>query len=205
MRCASCGTVGPAGATWCPKCYLPYVRADATAPALASTGKHRPSFEVTAPPKHHASSAMKLLGVGLATLTAFGIYLGVRHGMSCQTSAVHPRVNQIDTAVHQDLTVLQRLAPKAGSKGWTLADGAAVLAADTKMTKTLKGVELSDADRSAVNTYVTTVHQFDATLTAYMAADDDATHVVYLTAAGQLQASADKLSAALHTIPTTCT
>jgi hypothetical protein len=44
MTCVTCGTVGPAEATWCPQCYLPYVRAGAV-PQQASTTS--PTWAVT--------------------------------------------------------------------------------------------------------------------------------------------------------------
>lgn len=32
MTCVTCGTVGPVGATWCPTCFMPYVRAGSSIP-----------------------------------------------------------------------------------------------------------------------------------------------------------------------------
>ena len=195
MTCASCRAVGPEGAAWCPKCYLPYA-------PIAPAGRHRPI--VAKPAKKRASWSMRGLCVVVAVLAGFGLFVGVRRGLNCEHSAIHPDVKPLDAAVHQDLAVVQKLANAPKSKGWTLAQGHAVLVADATMSTTLTALRLSPEDRIVVTTWLAHVHSFDAALSTYMADPSDANHKLFGDGAVDLQQGADDLSTGLAAIPKRC-
>jgi hypothetical protein len=199
--CASCRTVGPAGAAWCPECYLPYARPGTTTTTVPAAARHRPQ----APPAQSRTSwGVRLICAGLVAVVGGVLWIGIPRGLACRTSQIHPNVKQVSAAVQKDLTVVRKLATGPNQKGWTLADGASVIAADAALAKTLTPVQLSPEDRGVVTTYLNHVRSFDAALSAYMAKDDDATHESYRTAAVALQDAADQLGSGLSAIPPRC-
>ena len=202
MTCPSCRTTGPSGAAWCPRCYLPYNR-----PATATTvlaGRHRTVVTPAPTPATTSSWGVRVLCVGLALLVGWGLYAGVKRGLSCQTSALHPNTKLLQTAVQKQLSAVQTLAPGASQTGWTLADGAKVVAADAALPRALAGVQFGDSDRVALDSYLVAVRSFDAALSTYMTKDDDASHAVYGSTAVSLQKAADNLSEAMASVPTRC-
>ncbi len=156
------------------------------------------------PVKQRASWAVRSIVVVMAGLLGYGIFVGVQHGMACQTGAIHPHVKQVDAAVHQDLAVVQRLANAPKAKGWSIADVQAVIAADATMTTTLTGLRLSMGDRAVVTTWLTHVRHFDTALSTYMANDSEANHALFAAGAVELQKGADALSTGLAGLPKQC-
>lgn len=150
------------------------------------------------------SWAVRGICAGLVLLVGAVLWIGVPRGLACQTSQIHPNVKQVTAVVQKDLTVVQRLATGTTSKGWTLKDGAAVIAADAVLAKSLGRLRLSPEDRAVITAYLNQVRRFDAALSAYMAKDDDATHEAYRTAAVRLQDAADRLGSGLAAIPPRC-
>jgi hypothetical protein len=144
------------------------------------------------------------VGGVIAAVAGYGLFVGVRHGLSCQTSALHPNVKQVDDAVHKQLVVLQQLETGPNSQGWTRPEGTAALAADAALTTTLHTIRLSPDDRVTVDNYLSAVAQFDLRLTNYMAQDTVANQDLFGVAAKALQASTEDLSGGLYAIPKRC-
>jgi hypothetical protein len=147
---------------------------------------------------------VRLICASIVAVIGGVLWIGIPRGLACQTSKTHPNVKAVSAAVQTDLIVVQRLATGPNSKGWTPQDGAAVIAADGVLAKTLAPMQLSPEDRAVVTTYLTHVATFDAALSAYMTKDDDASHEAYRTAAVQLQDAADRLGSGLSAIPPRC-
>jgi hypothetical protein len=169
-------------------------------------GRHR---TVAAPPppvttRTKSSWGVRLLCVGLAVLVGWGLYFGVERGLSCQQSTLHPNRTALSAAVQKQLAVVQTLATGKNGPGWTLADGAKVIAADAALPGKVAALKLSAADQTASHHYLAAVHAFDAALTTYMTKQDDASHAVYGTTAVALQKAADNLSTALANVPHRC-
>jgi hypothetical protein len=198
LSCPSCHTVGPADGAWCPRCYLPYDRAEVA--GTITSGRHRNGV---APAPKTGSWTVRLVCLGLALLVGWGVYFAVHRGLSCQASAVHPQVKALDAAVNTQLASVQTLATGPGNS-WTLQDGAKVVAADAALARTVGTLQLSDADHMAITSYLVAVRGFDAALSRYMATNDDATHQGYGSAAVALQSAADNLSTSLAAVPSRC-
>ncbi|BEP14918.1 hypothetical protein acdb102_32290 [Acidothermaceae bacterium B102] len=192
--------MGPSGAAWCPRCYLPYHRTEST---TVSSGRHRTVTPPPPPPAATASWGARVLGAVVVVLLGWGLYAGIQHGVACRVSVVHPNRKVVEADVRTQLAVVQTLATGAG-KSWTLQDGAKVIAADAALTRTVAPLQLSDADHVALTSYLVAVHTFDAALTSYMAKNDDPSHAVYGSAAVSLQKAADNLSDALASTPSHC-
>ena len=168
---------------------------------MPAGAKHRPP---SAPARTKASWATRVVCAALLLIVGGVLWVGVPRGLACRTSQIHPHVKQVTAAVQSDLTVVRKLATGPNSKGWTLQDGADVIAADGVLTKTLTGISLSVEDRTVVTGFLGHVSDFDAALSAYMAKDDDASHEAYRTAAVELQNAADSLGSGLSAIPPRC-
>jgi hypothetical protein len=158
---------------------------------------------MSSPPPARMSWPVRAFVLVLAAVVAAVLWIGIPRGLSCRDSAVHPHAQQVSQLVQTDEKVLTRLATGTATS-WTLDDGAAVLKADQTMLTSLAGLSLSKDDTAAVAAFSTDVRAFDAALTAYMSANDDATHAAYKSAADTLTQSSDTLSTALADTPTRC-
>jgi hypothetical protein len=167
-------------------------------------GRHSTVAAPPPPVVAKASWGVRLLCVGLAVLVGWGLYVGISRGISCQQSALHPNRTALSAAVQKQLAVVQTLATGKDKPGWTLADGAKVIAADAALPGKVASLKLSDADETAFHHYLVAVHGFDAALTTYMSKQDDASHVVYGSTAVELQKAADNLSTAIANVPHRC-
>jgi len=218
MTCASCGLPRTGDAAWCPRCYLPYARAEAGAPTLpplpppppgggtavaTQVRGHRLSHRMSPPAPIRMSWPVRGFVLALAVVVGGVLWVGIPRGLSCRTSALHPHSQRVSEIVSKDQKVVQRLAT-GPTKGWTVDDGKAVLAADATMRSALTPLALSKDDRAAVSAYLATVARFDQALSAYIDRDDDESHQAYSAAAGDLQKDAETLSAALASTPQRC-
>jgi hypothetical protein len=202
MTCPSCQSTGPSGAAWCPRCYLPYDRASAGTTVVA--GRQRTAAGPPPAVVTKSSWGVRLLCIGLALLVGWGLYFGVERGLSCQQSALHPNRTALSAAVQKQLAVVQTLATGKTGPGWTVADGAKVIAADAALPRAAASLKLSAADQSAFGGYLVAVRSFDTALSTYMTKQDDASHAVYGSMAVALQKAADNLSTAIANVPHRC-